>query len=119
MSDDINRDGKPPEHLAVAVTENHLLAVPKRVVIIAAVMDTADERQAMIVNRIALEDLPVKRICRQESLEGLLYLVVAAFVRISDDTAREVLPVSRIADCDVCLAARRRRRDQFVCAGCQ
>src|SRR5690349_1259401 len=112
MSDDVDRDGEALEDLAVPITKNHLLAVPECVVVFAAVMDATDEGQAVIVDRIAVENLPIKGVRRQESLEGFCYLDIFALIRVGNHIAWQQLPVLSVVDCDVRLAAGRARSYQ-------
>ena len=50
----LERAGEAVEHLAVAVAEDHALAVPEGVVVVLAVVHGGLERHAGAVDRVAL-----------------------------------------------------------------
>ena len=57
VADHVESDGEAVEELPVAVAEHHLPAVPERVVVVLPVMDRGAERHALVVDRVAPEDL--------------------------------------------------------------
>jgi hypothetical protein len=63
VADDVDRDGEVEEDLAVSVAEDHLLAVPERVVVVTVVMHGRVQRQAAAVDGVA-------SVRPQEQLEG-------------------------------------------------
>src|SRR5215510_13989568 len=117
MAHDVNGDGEALEDLAVAVAENHLLAIKKRVVVIAVVMDAADERHPVIINRIPLEHLPVQIEGGEQSGERLFDFRVTAGVWIGHNTAGKARAVMRVVDGNMCLYGSRRRGDQLMRTG--
>lgn len=73
VRDDFQRCREAPKQFAITVAEDHLRAVPERIVVVASVMHGADQRHALGIDGIALEDLPVETIGRPQSFIGFVY----------------------------------------------
>src|SRR5215472_18888672 len=77
MADDVQALGRLGKQLAVTVAEEHVTsAVPERVVVAGAVVDEALDGHALVVDRVAPEDLPVQVIGVAEVVVGLVDRVV-------------------------------------------
>ena len=74
MPDNVESLGETPssEYDAVAITENHLTAVPESVVVFVLEMDGADEIHAKVVDRIPPENVVVEIEGRFESIVTLI-----------------------------------------------
>ena len=74
MPDNVESLGESPsgEYDAVAITENHLTAVPESVVVFVLEMDGADEIHAKVVDRIPPENVVVEIEGRFESIVALI-----------------------------------------------
>src|SRR6516165_9183547 len=77
MTDHVDRDRKPVKGGAVAVPKDHLLAVPERVVVALAVMNVSVEREAVIVDRVALINFQVEVEGMAETVIGLVRRYIA------------------------------------------
>ena len=64
--------GKALENLPVAVAVDHLLTIPKGVVIALAIMDRGNERLACVIDRFAIEDVLVEFPARAGVVERLI-----------------------------------------------
>ncbi len=54
MSRNINRLGKKAKKLSISVAIDHLLVIPKYIVIFLGIMNSGDKREAFVIDRIAL-----------------------------------------------------------------
>ncbi|KFJ58507.1 Uncharacterised protein [Bordetella bronchiseptica] len=72
VGDDIDRDGEAVEHVAVAVAEHHLRAVPERVVVFLAIVHAGHQRPPRAIERMAAVGLPEQRIGRAQMIVGLV-----------------------------------------------
>ena len=96
MTDNIQRDREAVEQLAVAVAKDHALAVPEGVIIFAAKVNRTIERQALIVNRVALVGLPVEIERGAQAIVCLIRRQVAGGRRaLGADTPRVMWDVAR------------------------
>src|SRR3954471_14732481 len=71
VSDDVERNRKTVEQPAVAIAKHHLLAVPERIVVAAAIMHRRVERHTLVVDRLPIEDLEIEIPGRAQPVEGL------------------------------------------------
>lgn len=105
MADDVDEDRDALETLTVVVAEYHLMAVKERIVVIAVEMDTSAERHAIVVNRVALENVSIMRVRSQKTSDSFNDFLVATLIRISYNISRQLLSMLGIVDRDVSLAS--------------
>lgn len=100
VGDDRERAGESGEHLAVAVAEDHALAVPEGVVVVDAVVDGGGEFAAAPAQAVARERVPQQVVRGAETVEGLVDGGVGGrrVVLASDETAGEALAVLGVGD---------------------
>src|SRR5262245_18985518 len=101
MSDNIDGLCKSGKASAVAVSENHPLSVPCRVVVINAVMNDRIESSAISVQRIPVENCQIKVVGHAQRVVGFVDSGVCGW-RISlaahpCSRLREIVP--RVIDC--------------------
>src|SRR5689334_18526828 len=63
MSHHINGDRKAVEKLTITIAVDHLLAVPKSVIVIILIVDSGVEAQAIIIYGVAAVDILIQIIC--------------------------------------------------------
>ena len=60
MANHIDGNGEAIEDGSIAITKNHLGAIPECVVVLVAVMDRGQQIQAIIVDRVTTINIVVK-----------------------------------------------------------
>ncbi|MNL42971.1 hypothetical protein D3C87_1654600 [compost metagenome] len=78
MADDVDGHGEAVEDLAVAITKDHLRAIPEGVFVVLAVMHGAHQRQPVAVDGMALVDVPKQFVGGAQVRIGLVHRHVAA-----------------------------------------
>src|SRR5262245_41290238 len=72
VADHVNGDGEAVEMVAIAVAEEHLLAVPFGIVVLLAIVNGADQRQAVVIEGIAPEGRLVKLVGGAQAVVGFI-----------------------------------------------
>ena len=100
MADHAERPGEAFEDFAVAVAEDHLLAVPERVVVELAEMDRGVEGQSPAVDGIPAEDVGVQAVRVAQAVVGLVSGRIAGgcLAFLADEMAGERLAALGVVD---------------------
>jgi hypothetical protein len=76
MPDHIQRNRETVEDDAIAIAEHHLVPVPEGIVVFVVVMDGGDQRQSVVIDRIALVILQVEIERMTEAVISLVYFLL-------------------------------------------
>src|SRR5215813_9602326 len=95
MANDIDRDSKSIEdpliwgQTLVAVTENHLVAIPEPVLIVFPVVDGSNKLHPLVIDRASLVFVQEYLGCGAETIIGLVRCLVLAAGRFVAFTAHQ------------------------------